>query len=172
MTVTSQDTIAGISTAPGRGGIGIVRVSGPHTRKIAGLLLGGVPGHRCVALREFRAADGTAIDSGLALFFAAPQSYTGEDVLELHGHGGPVVHGPAAATRAAAARARAAMPGEFTQRAFLNDKLDLAQAEAIADLIDSGSAQAARAALRSLQGEFSATGPGTGRACSDAATVD
>jgi tRNA modification GTPase len=155
MIVTSEDTIAGISTAPGRGGIGIVRVSGPHTRKIAGLLLGGVPEHRRVALRDFRAADGTAIDSGLALFFAAPQSFTGEDVLELHGHGGPVVM-DLLLQRVLQLGARAATAGEFTQRAFLNDKLDLAQAEAIADLIDSGSAQAARAALRSLQGEFSA----------------
>ena len=152
----SNDTIAAIATAPGRGGIGIVRVSGPQTAE-----------HRTCAcsasmleprraeLRAFLDAAGAPIDTGLALFFAGPHSFTGEDVLELHGHGGPVVM-ELLLQRVLALGARAAAAGEFTQRAYLNDKLDLAQAEAIADLIDSGSAQAARAALRSLQGEFSA----------------
>jgi len=149
------DTIAAISTAPGRGGIGVVRVSGPATQTIAQQMLGRVPEQRRVELRAFRDADGSPIDTGLALFCAAPHSFTGEDVLELHGHGGPVVM-DLLLQRVLELGARAATAGEFTQRAFLNDKLDLAQAEAVADLIDSGSAQAARAALRSLQGEFSA----------------
>jgi len=149
------DTIAAIATAPGRGGIGIVRVSGRDTRAIAEALLGRVPQARTAELHRFLDAAGDAIDEGLALFFPAPASFTGEDVLELHGHGGPVVM-DLLLRRVLELGARAAEPGEFTQRAFLNDKLDLAQAEAVADLIDSGSAQAARAALRSLQGEFSA----------------
>jgi tRNA modification GTPase len=149
------DTIAAISTAPGRGGIGVVRVSGPATQTIAQQMLGRVPEQRRVELRAFRDADGSPIDTGLAFFCAAPHSFTGEDVLELHGHGGPVVM-DLLLQRVLELGARAATAGEFTQRAFLNDKLDLAQAEAVADLINSGSAQAARAALRSLQGEFSA----------------
>ena len=154
-TIKSNDTIAALSTAPGRGGIGIVRISGPATRAVALALLGRVPDARHAELRTFAADDGSAIDSGLALFFPAPHSFTGEDVLELHGHGGAVVM-DLLLQRVLALGVRAAHAGEFTQRAYLNDKLDLAQAEAIADLIDSGSAQAARAALRSLQGEFSA----------------
>ena len=132
-----------------------MRVSGPATRAVALGLLGRVPAPRQAELHTFAADDGSAIDSGLALFFPAPHSFTGEDVLELHGHGGAVVM-DLLLQRVLALGARAAHAGEFTQRAYLNDKLDLAQAEAIADLIDSGSAQAARAALRSLQGEFSA----------------
>lgn len=151
----TNDTIAAIATAPGRGGIGIVRVSGPGTRAIAEQVLGRVPEPRRAELHAFRDADGTPIDEGLALFFPGPGSFTGEDVLELHGHGGPVVL-DLLLHRLLELGARNAAAGEFSQRAFLNDKLDLAQAEAIADLIDSGSAQAARAALRSLQGEFSA----------------
>jgi tRNA modification GTPase len=154
-TIKSSDTIAALSTAPGRGGIGIVRVSGPATRAVALALLGRLPAPRHAELHTFAADDGSAIDTGLALFFAAPHSFTGEDVLELHGHGGAVVM-DLLLQRVLALGARAAHAGEFTQRAYLNDKLDLAQAEAVADLIDSGSAQAARAALRSLQGEFSA----------------
>jgi tRNA modification GTPase len=150
----TNDTIAAIATAPGRGGIGIVRVSGPATRAIAAQVLGGIPEPRRAELHDFRDAAGAPIDQGLALFFAAPHSFTGEDVLELHGHGGPVVL-DLLLQRLRQLGARNATAGEFSQRAFLNDKLDLAQAEAIADLIDSGSAQAARAALRSLQGEFS-----------------
>jgi len=149
-----NDTIAAIATAPGRGGIGIVRVSGPATKVIAHQLLGRVPEQRCAELHTFRDAGSVPIDQGLALFFPAPHSFTGEDVLELHGHGGPVVM-DLLLRRVLELGATPAAAGEFTQRAFLNDKLDLAQAEAIADLIDSGSVQAARAALRSLQGEFS-----------------
>ena len=147
-------TIAAIATPAGRGGIGIVRVSGPGCRDIGEGLLGGVPAPRVAALRTFLGPDGDAIDEGIALYFPAPHSLTGEDVLELQGHGGPVVL-DMLLRRVLELGARQAEPGEFTQRAFLNDKLDLAQAEAIADLIDSGSAQAARAALRSLRGEFS-----------------
>jgi tRNA modification GTPase len=154
MSPFSADTIAAIATAPGRGGIGIVRVSGRGCRSIAETLLGRVPQPRAAELHRFLDAAGDAIDEGLALFFPAPASFTGEDVLELHGHGGPVVM-DLLLRRTLELGARAAEPGEFTQRAFLNDKLDLAQAEAVADLIDSGSEQAARAALRSLQGEFS-----------------
>ena len=153
--ISHTDTIAAIATPPGRGGIGIVRVSGPATAAIAHALLGKLPVARHATHSLFRAADGSAIDDGLALYFPAPHSFTGEDVLELHGHGGPIVMDMLLA-RVVELSARLARPGEFSERAFLNDKLDLAQAEAIADLIDSGSTQAARAALRSLQGEFSA----------------
>ena len=148
------DTIAAIATPPGRGGIGIVRISGPAVPAIAEALIGQLPTPRHATLALFRATDGSALDDGLALFFPAPHSFTGEDVLELHGHGGPVVMDLVLA-RVLQLGARLARPGEFSERAFLNDKLDLAQAEAIADLIDSGTQQAARAALRSLQGEFS-----------------
>jgi tRNA modification GTPase len=148
------DTIAAIATAPGRGGIGIVRVSGGGSRAVAEALLGRVPEPRVAELHRFLDAAGDLIDEGLAVYFPGPASFTGEDVLELHGHGGPVVM-DLLLRRVLELGVRAAEPGEFTQRAFLNDKLDLAQAEAVADLIDSGSAQAARAALRSLQGEFS-----------------
>ena len=148
------DTIAAIATPPGRGGLGIVRVSGSGARAIASALVGRVPDARVATLAKFRDADNTPIDSGLVLFFPAPQSFTGEDVLELQGHGGPVVL-DLLLERCLALGARLARPGEFSERAFLNDKLDLAQAEALADLIDAGSAQAARAAVRSLQGDFS-----------------
>jgi len=148
------DTIAAPATPPGRGGIGIIRVSGPRTADIARAMMGDLPEPRRAALRVFRDRDGEMLDGGLALYFPAPASYTGEDVLELHGHGGPIVLDMLLA-RVLALGARLAAPGEFSRRAFLNDKLDLTQAEAIADLIDSGSREAARAALRSLQGEFS-----------------
>ena len=148
------DTIAAIATPPGRGGVGMVRVSGALASDIAKGILGDLPEPRHASLRIFRDAAGDMLDGGLALYFPAPNSFTGEDVLELHGHGGPVVMDMLLA-RTLELGARAAQPGEFTQRAFLNDKIDLTQAEAIADLIDSGSSQAARAALRSLQGEFS-----------------
>lgn len=148
------DTIAAVATPPGRGGIGVVRISGPAARAIAEELLGKLPVPRQASFARFRDADGKPIDEGLALFFPAPHSYTGEDVLELHGHGGPVVL-DMLLSRALALGARIARAGEFTERAFLNDKLDLAQAEAVADLIDAGSRSAARAALRSLEGEFS-----------------
>ncbi len=148
------DTIVAAATPPGRGGIGIVRISGPATRTIATAMLGSVPTPRVATVAVFTDADGRAIDAGLALFFPEPQSFTGEDVIELHGHGGPVVMDLLVA-RAIELGARPARPGEFTERAFHNDKLDLAQAEAIADLIDAGSAEAARAAVRSLAGDFS-----------------
>jgi tRNA modification GTPase len=150
----SGDTIAAIATPAGRGGIGVVRLSGPRVSAIAQEILGELPTPRRAALRIFRDANGEMLDGGLALYFPAPTSFTGEDVLELHGHGGPIVMDMILA-RTLELGARAAAPGEFSQRAFLNDKLDLSQAEAIADLIDSGSTEAARAALRSLQGEFS-----------------
>ncbi|MFQ5547868.1 MAG: tRNA uridine-5-carboxymethylaminomethyl(34) synthesis GTPase MnmE [Woeseia sp.] len=151
----THDTIVAAATPPGTGGIGIVRISGPETPEIARQMLGDVPPPRTASLREFRDASGDAIDTGLALYFPEPGSFTGEAVVELHGHGGPMVM--ALLTQAAVSLgARQAEPGEFSKRAFLNDKLDLAQAEAIADLIGSGTAQAARAALRSLSGAFSA----------------
>ncbi len=150
----TQDTIVAIATPPGRGGVGIVRVSGQLAASIAVAIGGKLPEPRHATLLDFRAEDGSVIDSGLLLHFPAPHSYTGEDVLELQGHGGPVVL-DLLVQRCLALGARLARPGEFSERAFLNDKLDLAQAEAIADLIDAGSVQAARAALRSLQGEFS-----------------
>ncbi len=149
-----SDTVTAIATPPGRGGVGIVRVSGPAAPAIAAALLGAVPSPRHAVFRRFRAGDGEVIDEGIALYFPAPHSFTGEDVLELQGHGGPVVMDLLLA-RALELGARLARPGEFSERAFLNDKLDLAQAEAIADLIASDTAAAARAALRSLQGEFS-----------------
>ncbi|MEE8538455.1 MAG: tRNA uridine-5-carboxymethylaminomethyl(34) synthesis GTPase MnmE [Woeseiaceae bacterium] len=150
-----HDTIVAAATPAGVGGIGIVRISGPDVPQIAGKMLGGLPPPRMASLREFHDAAGEPIDTGLALFFPAPGSFTGEPVLELHGHGGPVVMALLVGA-AVSLGARQAEPGEFSKRAFLNDKLDLAQAEAIADLIGSGTAQAARAALRSLSGAFSA----------------
>ena len=150
----TRATIAALATPPGRGGIGVIRISGPLAATIAREILGEMPRPRRAVLRAFRDADGHALDNGLALYFAAPASFTGEDVLELHGHGGPVVMDMLLA-RALQLGARMAEAGEFSRRAFLNDKLDLTQAEAIADLIDSGSVEAARAALRSMQGEFS-----------------
>jgi tRNA modification GTPase len=154
MSLRFDDTIAAIATAPGRSGVGVVRVSGTLAAPIAFAILGRIPAPRRAELHRFSDAEGETLDVGLALHFPAPNSYTGEDVLELHGHGGPVVLDLLLA-RVLELGARPAAPGEFTQRAFLNEKLDLAQAEAIADLIDSGSQEAARAALRSLQGEFS-----------------
>ncbi len=151
---SSGDTIAAIATPPGRGGIGIVRVSGPDLAALARAVLGTLPKPNQARVRTFRDAGGQAIDQGLALFFAAPGSFTGEDVLELHAHGGPVVL-DMLMERLTGLGARPARPGEFSERALLNGQRDLAQAEAVADLIESGAASAARAALRSLQGEFS-----------------
>ena len=148
------DTIAAIATAAGRGGVGIVRVSGAEAPAIAEQIVGPLPPARIAELRVFRDSDGEQIDEGLVLNFPAPGSFTGEHVVELHAHGGPVVLDMLLA-RVLSLGARVARPGEFSERAFLNDKLDLAQAEAIADLIDSDTEQAARAATRSLQGEFS-----------------
>jgi tRNA modification GTPase len=153
--MSRRDTICAIATAAGRGGVGIVRVSGPAASAIAsGFIESGLPQPRRATFVPFCDATGLTIDEGIALYFPAPHSYTGEDVLELQGHGGPVVL-EMLLSRAIELGARRARPGEFTERAFLNDKLDLAQAEAVADLIDAGSVAAARAALRSLQGEFS-----------------
>jgi len=149
-----RDTIVATATPPGKGGVGIVRISGPRAQVIARQMLGCVPQPRYATRADFLDADNIAIDSGLALWFPAPDSFTGESVLELHGHGGPVVMS-LLVDRAVQLGARRAEPGEFSKRAFLNGKLDLAQAEAIADLIDSGTAQAARAAHRSLSGAFS-----------------
>ena len=149
-----SDTIVAAATPPGRGGIAIVRVSGAAARDIGERLLGQLPPPRIATTAQFRDAEGNAIDHGLALYFPAPHSYTGEHVLELHGHGGPVLV-EALIRRVLELGARRAQPGEFTQRAYLNAKLDLAQAEAVADLIDAASVAAARAALRSLEGEFS-----------------
>jgi tRNA modification GTPase len=149
-----SDTIVAQATPAGRGGIGIVRLSGPKTPEIATALLGSLPTPRVATFGRFLDARQEPIDAGLALYFPAPQSYTGEHVLELQGHGGPIVQ-EELIVRVLELGARRALPGEFTQRAFLNDKLDLAQAEAIGDLVDAGSREAARAAMRSLQGEFS-----------------
>src|SRR5215472_7601030 len=153
--MTRTDTIAAAATPPGRGGVGIVRISGPRVPELAAVLLDELPPARRATFARFLDAHHEPIDAGIALFYPAPHSYTGEHVLELQGHGGPLVL-EALVARAVELGARRALPGEFTQRAFLNDKLDLAQAEAIADLIDAGSQAAARAAMRSLQGEFSA----------------
>ena len=150
----TRDTIAAIATPPGRGGIGIVRVSGEHAQRIAGVVAGRVPRPRQATYGDFRDAEGRAIDHGIVLFFAAPKSFTGEDVVEFQGHGGPVVL-DALLERVCDLGARIARPGEFTERAFLNEKIDLAQAEAVADLIDSASRRAARSAMRSLDGVFS-----------------
>ena len=150
----SPDTIAAVATPLGRGGVGIIRLSGKHVPEIAVGVLGSLPSPRKAVHRRFRAANGDVLDDGIALYFPTPHSFTGEDVLELQGHGGQVVL-DMLLKRCVELGARLARPGEFSERAFLNDKLDLAQAEAIADLIDSGSEQAARSALRSLQGEFS-----------------
>jgi tRNA modification GTPase len=151
----SRDTIAAIATPAGRGGIGVVRVSGPEAPGISRKLLGTLPPPRHATHAVFRDARGEALDEGIALYFPPPHSYTGEPVLELQGHGGPMVmQGLLAACLDAGARL--AEPGEFTRRAFLEGKVDLAQAEAVADLIDAASREAARSALRSLTGEFSA----------------
>ncbi len=151
----TADTIVASATPAGIGGIGVVRLSGSEVPAIARRMLGSLPEPRHATYRLFKDADGTAIDAGIALYYPAPASFTGEHVLELQGHGGPVVVAMLV-DAAVAMGARQARAGEFSERAFLNDKLDLAQAEAIADLIDSGTAQAARAALRSLSGVFSA----------------
>ena len=152
--MTRTETIVAAATPPGRGGVGIVRVSGPKVPEFAAIVLGDLPAARRAVFARFLDAHREPIDAGLALFFPGPHSYTGEHVLELQGHGGPLVL-EALVARLVELGARRAHPGEFTQRAFLNDKLDLAQAEAIADLIDAGSKEAVRAAMRSLQGEFS-----------------
>ena len=143
--LVSTDTIAAPATPPGRGGIAIIRISGPGVGHIAKGVLGKLPRPRLARYGDFLDARGKTLDSGIALYFPNPRSFTGEDMLELQGHGGPVVS-ELLLRRVVELGARVAGPGEFSQRAFLNGKLDLAQAEAIADLIDSGSAQAARCA--------------------------
>jgi tRNA modification GTPase len=153
--LSGGDTIAAIATPPGRGGIGVVRVSGSRAGAIAQGIGGDVPAPRHATFCDFRARDGGVIDRGLAIYFPGPRSYTGEDVLELQGHGGPVVM-QELLRRCVELGARIADPGEFTRRAYLNDRLDLAQAESVADLIDASSVEAARSAARSLTGEFSA----------------
>jgi tRNA modification GTPase len=150
----TRDTIAAIATPPGRGGIGIVRISGPAAPEIARTVLGEIPKPRLATHSSFCDAQGNRIDEGIALYFPPPRSYTGEAVLELQGHGGPVVM-QSLLSACLDAGARIAEPGEFTRRAFLEGKLDLAQAEAVADLIDATTREAARSALRSLAGEFS-----------------
>ena len=150
-----RETIAAVATAQGRGGVGIVRVSGPLAGQIGEAVTGRSLKPRFAHYGTFRDSENGALDEGLALYFPGPNSFTGEDVLELQGHGGPVVL-DLLLKRCLALGARLARPGEFSERAFLNDKLDLAQAEAIADLIEASSEQAARNALRSLQGAFSA----------------
>lgn len=149
-----SDNIAAIATAPGRGGIGIVRISGHNLTKTAISILGSLPAPRIASYSSFIDADGVIIDQGIALFFPAPHSYTGEDVIELQGHGGTAVL-QLVLQRCLQLGVRLAQPGEFTQRAFLNDKIDLAQAESVADLIDATTSQAAKSAMRSLKGDFS-----------------
>jgi len=150
-----NDTIVAQATAPGRGGVGILRVSGPDCEAVAMAVLGKVPRLRYAEYLPFLDEQGQVLDQGIALLFKGPNSFTGEDVLELQGHGGPVVLDMLLRRILLLPGIRTARPGEFSERAFLNDKLDLAQAEAIADLIEATSEQAARSALHSLQGDFS-----------------
>ena len=151
----NNDTIVAQATPPGRGGVGILRVSGPQCEAVAQALLGRIPRVRHAEYLPFCDEQGQVLDQGIALLFKAPHSFTGEDVLELQGHGGPVVLDMLLRRILQLPGLRTARPGEFSERAFLNDKLDLAQAEAIADLIEATSEQAARSALHSLQGDFS-----------------
>ena len=153
--MNKADTIAAVATAPGRAAIGIVRVSGTDLEQLVWGLAGRALPPRRATFTDFLGGDGTILDSGIALYFPAPRSYTGEDILELQGHGGPAVLGMVL-HRCLALGARLAHPGEFSQRAYLNGKLDLAQAESVADLIEASTEAAATAALRSLKGEFSA----------------
>ncbi len=150
----SNSTIVAQATPPGKGGIGIVRLSGPAVPEIAKALVGQLPKPRFATYTQFTDKDDQTIDQGLVIYFPGPASFTGEDVLELQGHGGPFVM-TMLIERCLQLGARLARPGEFSERAFLNDKMDLSQAEAIADLIDSASSAAAKSAVRSLQGEFS-----------------
>lgn len=152
--MSSKDTICAIATPPGKGGVGVIRVSGTKVSAISTAMLGGVPKPRYAVHKQFKSQHGETLDDGLALFFPGPNSFTGEDVLELQGHGGPVVL-DSLLQELLSLGCRMANPGEFSERAFLNDKLDLAQAEAIADLIDSSTKASAQAALRSLSGDFS-----------------
>ncbi|NUA44315.1 tRNA modification GTPase MnmE [Dickeya solani] len=153
--MSHTDTIVAQATPPGRGGVGILRISGRHASAVAQAVLGKLPKPRYADYLPFHDADGSVLDQGIALWFPGPNSFTGEDVLELQGHGGPVILDLLLKRVVALSGVRIARPGEFSERAFLNDKLDLAQAEAIADLIDASSEQAARSAVNSLQGVFS-----------------
>lgn len=153
--MNTTDTIAAVATPPGRGGVGILRISGRGAKDVALAVLGKLPKPRYADYLPFRDAEGSTLDQGIALWFPGPNSFTGEDVLELQGHGGPVILDLLLKRVLALPDVRIARPGEFSERAFLNDKLDLAQAEAIADLIDASSEQAARSAMNSLQGAFS-----------------
>jgi tRNA modification GTPase len=153
--VFSNDTIVAQATAPGRGSVGIVRVSGPNAKLVAELLLKKCPVPRVATYQPFYNSQNDIIDQGIALYFAGPNSFTGEDILELQGHGGQVVMQLLIDSCLKSGLVRLAKPGEFSEQAFLNEKMDLTQAEAIADLIDASSQQAAKSALRSLQGEFS-----------------
>lgn len=155
MLSSSADTIAAIATAQGRGGVGVVRISGKDLSSLGVALLGDLPAARRASYRNFLDENGDTLDQGIALYFSAPNSFTGEEVLELQGHGGPAIL-QLVLQRCLNLGARLATPGEFTKRAFLNDKLDLAQAESVADLIEANTAEAARSAMRSLRGEFSA----------------
>ncbi|WP_113627145.1 tRNA uridine-5-carboxymethylaminomethyl(34) synthesis GTPase MnmE [Pectobacterium peruviense] len=153
--MSNTDTIVAQATPPGRGGVGILRVSGQVAAEVARAVLGKLPKPRHADYLPFRDINGTTLDQGIALWFPGPNSFTGEDVLELQGHGGPVILDLLLQRVLTLPDVRIARPGEFSERAFLNDKLDLAQAEAIADLIDASSEQAVRSALNSLQGVFS-----------------
>ncbi|NDK99337.1 tRNA uridine-5-carboxymethylaminomethyl(34) synthesis GTPase MnmE [Photorhabdus bodei] len=153
--MNTTDTIVAQATPPGRGGVGILRVSGPKAAQVAEVVLGKLPKPRYADYLPFRDVDGQILDQGIAIYFPGPNSFTGEDVLELQGHGGPVILDLLLKRILTLPGVRIANPGEFSERAFLNDKLDLAQAEAIADLIDASSEQAARSAMNSLQGAFS-----------------
>jgi tRNA modification GTPase len=153
--VSGPDTIAAIASAPGRGAVGVIRVSGPEVPHIAQEILGFLPMPRLAQVANFRDSSGEPLDRGLALYFPAPASFTGEHVLELQGHGGALIL-DLLLKRLLDMGCRMARPGEFSERAYLNGKIDIAQAEAVADLIDAGTTAAARAAVRSMQGEFSA----------------
>ncbi|WP_434526298.1 tRNA uridine-5-carboxymethylaminomethyl(34) synthesis GTPase MnmE [Photorhabdus asymbiotica] len=153
--MNTTDTIVAQATPPGRGGVGILRVSGPKAAQVAEVVLGKLPKPRYADYLPFRDVDNRVLDQGIAIYFPGPNSFTGEDVLELQGHGGPVILDLLLKRILTLPGVRIANPGEFSERAFLNDKLDLAQAEAIADLIDASSEQAARSAINSLQGAFS-----------------
>lgn len=153
-TINGEDTIVALATPPGRGGVGILRISGPCAATVAQRIAPPLPAPRTVALRALHDRDGMIIDQGLVLYFPRPASFTGEDVAEIQAHGSPVVLDELLAT-ALACGARHAHAGEFSERAFLNGRLDLAQAEAVADLVEAGSRAAARAAFASLSGRFS-----------------
>lgn len=156
LNANSEETIAAIATASGAGGIGVVRVSGPLSHQVATHILGQCPAPRHAAYLDFKQANGDLIDRGIAIYYPGPNSYTGESVLELQGHGGTALMQMLLA-RCIELGVRQALPGEFTRRAYLNDKLDLAQAEAVADVINAATVEAAKSAIRSLSGEFSET---------------